>query len=126
MALRSRALEARHGQQGRPLGDRRDFHRFGVIPGLFLGKTFYGQKNEPKEQGQAQLVLEPKAHLLSEDARWTFAPDVPVPIGRREQRREVVHWTIREAQSEIASGVIYDDAWGFEGHVPGPLLRVRS
>ena len=96
-----------------------------AIPGLFLGKTFYGQKNEPTEQGQAQLVLEPKAHLLSEDARWTFAPDVPVPIGRREQRREVVHWTIREAQSEIASGVIYDDAWGFEGHVPGPLLRVR-
>jgi nitrite reductase (NO-forming) len=21
--------------------------------------------------------------------------------------------------------VIYDDAWGFEGHLPGPLLRVR-
>jgi nitrite reductase (NO-forming) len=36
-----------------------------------------------------------------------------------------VHWTIREAQNEIAPGVIYDDAWGFEGHVPGPLLRVR-
>jgi copper-containing nitrite reductase len=37
----------------------------------------------------------------------------------------VVHWTIREAQSEIAPGVIYDDAWGFEGLVPGPLLRIR-
>lgn len=67
----------------------------------------------------------PKAQLPKEDARWTFAPNVPVPIGRREQRREVVHWTIREAQNEIAPGVIYDDAWGFEGHVPGPLLRVR-
>jgi nitrite reductase (NO-forming) len=70
-------------------------------------------------------VLMPKAHLPSEDARWTFAPDVPVPIDRREQRREIVHWTIREAQNEIAPGVIYDDAWGFEGHMPGPLLRVR-
>jgi nitrite reductase (NO-forming) len=96
-----------------------------VILSLFLWKTSSAQKNEPKEQRNAQLVLEPKAHLLSEDARWSFAPNVPVPIGHREQRREVVHWTIREAQSEIAPGVIYDDAWGFERHVPGPPLRVR-
>src|SRR5215472_6404004 len=93
--------------------------------GLFLGRTSSGQKKESNERNQARLVLTPKAVLPSEDARWTFAPDVPVPIGRREQRREVVHWTIREAKSEIAPGVIYDDAWGFEGHVPGPLLRVR-
>ena len=93
--------------------------------GLFLGKSSSSEKVEPKGPGQPALVLVPKAKLPSEDARWSFAPDVPVPIGRREQRREVVHWTIREAQSEIAPGVIYDDAWGFEGHVPGPLLRVR-
>jgi len=93
--------------------------------GVFLGKISSDQRNERKEQNQGRLVLVPKAHLPYEDARWTFAPDVPVPVGRREQRREVVHWTIREAQSEIAPGVIYDDAWGFEGHVPGPLLRVR-
>jgi nitrite reductase (NO-forming) len=93
--------------------------------GLFFGKSSSTQKSAQTEQNQAQLVLVPKAHLPTEDARWTFAPDVPVPIGRREQRREVVHWTIREAQSEIAPGVIYDDTWGFEGHVPGPLLRVR-
>jgi len=93
--------------------------------GLFIGKGSFGQQKEQKERDRAQLALVPKAHLPSEEARWTFAPDVPVPIGRREQRREVVHWTIREAQSEIAPGVIYDDAWGFEGRVPGPLLRVR-
>src|SRR5215467_7932361 len=92
--------------------------------GLFLAETSSVQKAGQNEQIETHLVLAPKAHLPSEDARWTFAPDVPVPIGRREQRREVVHWTIREAQSEIAPGVIYDDAWGFEGHVPGPLLRV--
>src|SRR5215471_4887668 len=90
--------------------------------GLFLGKTSSDQKNEQKAENQSQLVLVPKAHLQSEEARWTFAPDVPVPIGRREQRREVVHWTIREAQNEVAPGVIYDDSWGFEGRVPGPLL----
>lgn len=77
------------------------------------------------EKKDSELVLTPKAQLPTEEARWTFAPDVPVPIGKREQRREVVHWTIREAQNEIAPGVIYDDAWGFEGRVPGPLLRVR-
>lgn len=70
--------------------------------GLFLGKTSSGQKNEGKGQRQAQLLLVPKAHLPTEEARWTFAPEVPVPIDRREQRREVVHWTIREAQSEVA------------------------
>src|SRR5215813_106779 len=93
--------------------------------GLFIGKGSFGPKKEQKERDRAQLALVPKAHLPSEEARWTFAPDVPAPIGRREQRREVVHWTIREAPSEIAAGVIYDDAWGFEGRVPGPLLRVR-
>ncbi len=96
-----------------------------VAVGLSFGIASSGHKDNRKQQNQAELVLVPKAHLPSEEARWTFAPDVPVAIGRREQRREVVHWTIREAQSEIAPGVIYDDTWGFEGHVPGPLLRVR-
>src|SRR6516164_3630738 len=94
--------------------------------GIFFGNGSPRQKSEDPKPSHAQLVLVPKAQLSSEEARWTFAPEVPVPIGRREQRREVVHWTIREAQSEIAPGVIYDDAWGFEGHVPGPLLRVRT
>src|SRR6516225_9319901 len=93
--------------------------------GIFFGNGSPRQKSEDPKPGHPQLVLVPKAQLSSEEARWTFAPEVPVPIGRREQRREVVHWTIREAQSEIAPGVIYDDAWGFEGRVPGPLLRVR-
>jgi nitrite reductase (NO-forming) len=37
-----------------------------------------------------------------------------------------VNWTIKEQQAEIAPGVIYDDYWGCEGKVPGPLLRVRE
>src|SRR5215470_12921993 len=94
--------------------------------GLFLGRDSRGQRESERfGKEHTQIALVPKAHLPTEEARWAFAPNVPVPIARREQRREVVHWTIREAQSEIAPGVIYDDAWGFEGHVPGPLLRVR-
>lgn len=93
--------------------------------GIFFGKSSRGQKSKEAKQDVPRLVLVPKAQLPSEEARWTFAPDVPAPTTRKEQRREVVHWTIREAQNEIAPGVIYDDAWGFEGHVPGPLVRVR-
>ena len=93
--------------------------------GIFFGKSSSHRKREEAKQDRSELVLVPKAQLPTEEARWTFAPDVPVPTMRQDQRREVVHWTIREAQSEIAPGVIYDDAWGFEGHVPGPLLRVR-
>ena len=40
-----------------------------------------------------QLVLVPKAQPPSEDARWTLAPEVSVPVGRTDQRRAVVHWT---------------------------------
>ena len=72
------------------------------------------------------LVLTPKAELKSEPGQWMFAPNVPPPITRKEQRRVVVNWTIKETQAEIAPGVIYDDYWGFEGRVPGPLLRVRE
>jgi copper-containing nitrite reductase len=72
------------------------------------------------------LVLTPKAELKTEAGQWMFAPNVPPPISRKEQRRVVVNWTIKETQAEIAPGVIYDDYWGFEGKVPGPLLRVRE
>ena len=75
---------------------------------------------------RAALVLEPKQNLKTENGKWTFAPEVPPPIHRSEQRRVKVNWTIKEAQAEIAPGVIYDDYWGFEGKVPGPLLRVRE
>ena len=93
--------------------------------GAVLAKSLFNQNEVAAKENRGQLVLVPKAQLPTEDARWTLAPDVPAPIGRKDQRREVVHWTIREAQSEIAPGVIYDDAWGFEGYVPGPMLRVR-
>src|SRR5215467_5239095 len=80
----------------------------------------YGSAQRPP------LVLTPKAELKSEPGQWMFAPNVPPPINRKEQRRVIVNWTIKETQAEIAPGVIYDDYWGFEGRVPGPLLRVRE
>jgi copper-containing nitrite reductase len=78
--------------------------------------------------GQAgrKLELEPKAKLPTEPAAWSLAPQVPAPITRKYQARVVVNWEIRETKAEIAPGVIYDDYWAFEGHVPGPVLRVRE
>ncbi len=72
------------------------------------------------------LVLEPKATLKTMPGSWAFAPEVPPPIQRKEQRRLVVNWEVKETQAEIAPGVTYDDYWGFEGRVPGPILRVRE
>lgn len=99
----------------------------GLIMGFWipLTRSSSTQKDKQGRQEPHQLVLMPKAQLPREEGRWSLAPDVPPPFTRKDQRREVVHWTIREAQNEVAPGVIYDDAWGFEGHVPGPLLRVR-
>jgi nitrite reductase (NO-forming) len=73
-----------------------------------------------------ELVLQPKATLKTENALWSHAPMVPPPITRKEQRRVVVNWEVKETQAEIAPGVIYTDYWTFEGKVPGPVLRVRE
>jgi len=75
---------------------------------------------------RSELVLTPKSELKTEPAGWSFAPEVPPAITRKEQRRVVVHWSIKESPAEVAPGVIYDDFWGFEGRVPGPMLRVRE
>jgi len=75
---------------------------------------------------RAEVVLTPKAELKTEPAEWSFAPEVPPAINRKEQRRVVVHWSIQESPAEVAPGVIYDDFWAFDGRVPGPMLRVRE
>jgi copper-containing nitrite reductase len=98
---------------------------FALVIGLRLADNRSGYASSYPGQ-HAPVVLEPKANLRSENGQWTFAPNVPPPIRRSEQRRVKVSWTIKEGQAEIAPGVIYDDYWAFEGRVPGPLLRVRE
>ncbi len=96
-----------------------------MVVGLRFADSHSGYANSVANRREP-VVLEPKANLQTEPGRWAFAPNVPPPIRRSEQRRVVVNWTIKETQSEVAPGVIYDDYWGFEGKVPGPLLRVRE
>src|SRR3989344_9058181 len=71
------------------------------------------------------LVLTPKAQLASEDARVAYAPNVPAPINRKEQKRMVVKLETSEVVKEIAPGVLYE-TWTFGGSVPGPVIRVRE
>lgn len=97
-----------------------------IVVGMQLPERGKEAEASPVPHQHTQVVLTPKGELKSEEAQWTFAPNVPAPITRREQRRLVVHWSIKESPGEIAPGVTYDDFWGFEGRVPGPMLRVRE
>jgi copper-containing nitrite reductase len=96
-----------------------------IVVGLRLADSHSGYANSVVNHREP-ITLQPKANLQTETGHWAFAPNVPPPIRRSEQRRVLVNWTIKETQAEIAPGVIYDDYWGFEGKVPGPLLRVRE
>jgi copper-containing nitrite reductase len=92
-----------------------------MISVVLLGGSLWAGASEPRKP-----VLEPKATLKTEPGAWTHAPMVPPAITRKEQRRVVVNWEVRESKAEVAPGVIYEDYWAFEGRVPGPVLRVRE
>jgi copper-containing nitrite reductase len=94
---------------------------FLVIATTILTSQLFAQYAE-----RPKLVLQPKASLVTEPGQWSIAPLVPPPITRKDQRRLIVNWQIIEMKAEIAPGVTYDDYWAFEGHVPGPILRVRE
>ncbi len=70
-------------------------------------------------------ALTPKANLKAEDARFAYAPNVPAPIDRKEQRKVVAKLETTEVLKEIAPGIQYE-VWTFGGSVPGPMLRVRE
>jgi len=85
-----------------------------------------------KEHREASaLVLVPKDRLetivAQEGIHWTFAPAVPLPTTKREQRKIVVEWEATERIGDLdpTIGVRYE-FWGIEGSVPGPTLRVRQ
>jgi nitrite reductase (NO-forming) len=77
------------------------------------------------------LALTPKAKLPTIQAeqgkQWAYAPAVPPPIHRDTQARVVVHWEASEFVRTLDpdTGVQYAQ-WGFNGHTPGPVLRVRQ
>ena len=53
-----------------------------------------------------------------------FAPNVPPPLTRSKASRVVVNLEVTEENRELARGVVYN-FWMYNGHVPGPFVRVR-
>ena len=59
------------------------------------------------------------------EAVKAYAPNVPPPITRKTPALVKVTIHVVEKDVEIAPGVIYH-AWTFDGHIPGPFIRVRE
>ncbi|MBI4094076.1 nitrite reductase, copper-containing [Candidatus Kaiserbacteria bacterium] len=51
--------------------------------------------------------------------------EIPPPIERTESATVQIALTTKEVNAEMAPGV-YVNYWTFDGHVPGPFLRVRE
>ena len=57
-------------------------------------------------------------------AEVAFAPQVPPPITRSQPAKVVVNLVVTEQNGELARGITYN-FWMYNGHVPGPFIRVR-
>lgn len=57
-------------------------------------------------------------------ADLTYAPNVPPPVTRTSPARVIVNLVTEEKTGELAPGVSYN-FWMYNGHVPGPFIRVR-
>lgn len=66
--------------------------------------------------------------LPVEEAKLTFAPNVPPPITRRTPALVKVSITAQEVVGTLMDGVDKPTTyrfWTFNGHVPGPFIRAR-
>jgi nitrite reductase (NO-forming) len=57
-------------------------------------------------------------------AALAYAPQVPPPVSRTAPATVVVKLEAIEKTGELASGVSYN-FWTYNGHVPGPFIRIR-
>ncbi len=65
-----------------------------------------------------------KQSLPVEEAKLTFAPEVPPPLARRTPALVRVHLDGGMKRMELNTGLTYP-YWTFNGHVPGPFIRTR-
>jgi len=71
---------------------------------------------------EKQVLKLPK---LREKATLTFAPEVPLPITRKQSALVEINLHSGRNLVEIKPGVKYE-YWTFNEHVPGPFIRVRE
>jgi nitrite reductase (NO-forming) len=57
-------------------------------------------------------------------AELAYAPNVPPPVTRTSSARVIVNLVSQEKTGGLAPGVTYN-FWMYNGHVPGPFIRVR-
>ena len=75
----------------------------------------------------ASVVLGLPSSTLAQDsiiATLTTPPQVPPPMTRTTPTRVIVNLEAKEYVGSLADGVQYH-FWGFNGTVPGPMIRVR-
>ncbi len=73
----------------------------------------------------AATAVQAKEELPVIEAPLAFAPNVPPPVNRDYEARVIVRLEATEYRAELSNGVEYD-YWGYNGHVPGPFVRVRE
>jgi nitrite reductase (NO-forming) len=87
----------------------------GVAVVLVLGMTgLAGCGRQAQEQAALPVIT----------AQLTYAPQVPPPVTRSGPARVIVNLEAVEQTAELAPGVTYN-FWTYNGHVPGPFIRVR-
>ena len=74
--------------------------------------------------GAPAAMAKSQRELPVEEAQVAFAPDVPPPITRTRPAVVRVHLDSGTQLAELGAGLKYQ-FWMFNGHVPGPFIRVR-
>lgn len=90
--------------------------KFGLMVLMIFGILVFGAGLGEGLAAQELPVIE---------APLAFAPNVPPPVNRDYPARVIVRMESTEYRAELSKGVEYD-FWGYNGHVPGPFIRVRE
>lgn len=59
-----------------------------------------------------------------ENAPMSFAPAVPPPVARKDAKHLIVNLAVTEEERPLSDGVTYE-FWSYNGHTPGPFIRLR-
>lgn len=116
-------------------GKRRNSVRSYIVAAgiLCAASLFQGCASPPASQSEkpqsasVQDILAMKP-TVEEDAKLTYAPDVPPPVTRREAAVVKVSLETKEVVGTLMEGVEKPTTyrfWTFGGHVPGPFIRLR-
>ncbi|MGH7796000.1 MAG: copper-containing nitrite reductase [Candidatus Binatia bacterium] len=60
----------------------------------------------------------------AENAPMRFAPEVPPAVSRTEAKHLIVNLAVTEEERPLSEGVMYE-FWSYNGHTPGPFIRLR-